>query len=49
MVYNLFSKKSQSNYCFSSEKMTEKLTIKLFPNNEFAKVPFQASEDAAGC
>ena len=28
--------------------MTEKTTIKYFLDNEFAKVPFQASEDAAG-
>ena len=28
--------------------MTEKFTIKYYPNNEFPKVPFQASEDAAG-
>ena len=26
--------------------MSEKLTIKYYPNNEFIKVPFQASEDA---
>ena len=28
--------------------MSKKLTIKCFPNNEFAKYPFHASEDAAG-
>ena len=28
--------------------MSEKLTIKYFPENEFAKEPFRASEDAAG-
>ena len=28
--------------------MSKKLTIKYFPNNEFAKEPFPASEDAAG-
>ena len=27
--------------------MSEKLTIKYFPENEFAKKPFRASEDAA--
>ena len=29
--------------------MTEKLTVKYFANNNFAKEPVQASEDAAGC
>ena len=28
--------------------MSEKLTIKYFSNNEFAKVPYQTSEDAVG-
>ena len=28
--------------------MSEKLIIKYYANNEFAKVPFQASEDTAG-
>ena len=28
--------------------MSEKLTFKYFPENEFAKEPFPASEDAAG-
>ena len=28
--------------------MTEKLTVKYFANNDFAKEPVQASEDAAG-
>ena len=28
--------------------MSEKLIIKYFPENEFSKEPFQASEDAAG-
>ena len=28
--------------------MNEKLIIKYFPENEFSKEPFQASEDAAG-
>ena len=27
--------------------MTEKLTVKYFANNDFAKEPVQASEDAA--
>ena len=27
--------------------MSEKSTIKYYPNNEFAKVPFQASQDAS--
>ena len=30
------------------KEMTEKLTIKCFANNDFAKEPVQASEDAAG-
>ena len=33
---------------FQWRKMCEKLTIKYFPENEFAKEPYQASEDAAG-
>ena len=28
--------------------MTEKLTVEYFANNDFAKEPVQASEDAAG-
>ena len=28
--------------------MSKKLTIKYFPNNEFAREPFHASEDAIG-
>ena len=46
MVCNLLS--TSSNYCFSSFKMSEKLIIKYFPENEFAKEPFYAPEDAAG-
>ena len=28
---------------------SEKLIVKYFAENEFFKVPYQASEDAAGC
>lgn len=48
MVYEVIFKKIIKTSLFVQLKMSKKLIIKYFLNNEFAKQSFHGSEDAAG-
>ena len=51
MFYNFSSKICVSNYSFYSfylKKISKQKTVKYYSESEFAKEPYQATEDSAG-